>query len=76
MPRSEAVKASVIEENVFNLEKYKHLKYTFQLPDTAPIRSSKKKSTKSNDTKLLTDRQRVAKVQKSKNNYRDAKPTK
>lgn len=77
MDRREAITESLIVDNVFNFEKFRKLKLMFRFSSASPVRRPRNvvNSPKA-QTKFLSDRERVAQVQKSKNNYRDAKPTK
>jgi hypothetical protein len=72
MTRSEAVRKSLIQDlGAYNMESYRKLKRAFNLPDARP---SKKVTSPSKSGKIISDRERVKKIQKNNNNYKGNKP--
>jgi hypothetical protein len=72
MTRSEAVRKSLIQDlGAYNIESYRKLKRAFNLPDARP---SKVINSPKAQTKFMTDRERVAKMQQKNNNYKGHKP--
>lgn len=67
MNRSEAVSASNVGDNVFSIDRYSRIKKHYRIPDAKP------KAGKTLGGKFLTDKERVAQVQRQNNNYKDHK---
>jgi hypothetical protein len=71
MKRRDAVSQSKRYDGTFGLETYRSLKKFYSLPDARPTK--KVSISKSTPGRVMSDRERVAKIQLSKSNYTNLK---